>query len=304
MGDIFQAGATIAGAGIQASAAESAAQTQASAEDQASQLEYQASQNALGFSENEFNTQQQNEAPFLAAGQGAVTNLSSLLAPGGALSQQWTGQFQAPTDVTMQNDPAYQFDLQQGQQALDRSAAATGVATSGGAAKALEQYTQSDAANAYQQVYNNQLQQYQQSYNQFQQGQTNTFNRLASLAGVGQTATQQLGQEGTAEAQNVTSNELGTAAQIGSNTAAAGNAIASGYVGVGNAINSGLSGLSGLAQLSSMNGGGGGWGSLGSIFSSGNTSADSMWGSGVSGDSSGLDISSDLDDVGEDVLFG
>ncbi len=141
----------------------------------------------------------------------------------------------------MQNDPAYQFDLQQGQQALSRSAAARGVADSGGAAKALAQYTQSNAANAYQQVFGNALTQYQQAYNQFQQGQQNVFNRNASLAGLGQTSVGQLNSAGSNAANNVAGIQMGAASQIGANTIGAGNAMASGFVGAGNAINSGIS---------------------------------------------------------------
>jgi hypothetical protein len=65
---------------------------------------------------------------------GAQGGFGSLLTPYGQT-------FQAPTSVTEQNDPGYQFRLQQGQDALQNSAAARGGLLSGGTAKALSDYT-------------------------------------------------------------------------------------------------------------------------------------------------------------------
>jgi hypothetical protein len=59
-----------------------------------------------------------------------------------------------PVDV--QNDPGYQFNLQQGQQGLDRKAAASGGLFSGAALKDASQYNQDFANNYYQQAYGRQ----------------------------------------------------------------------------------------------------------------------------------------------------
>lgn len=235
------AGLTYAGASKQADAAQSAAQLQATEQ-----------KNALDFQKQEWNTQQANEAPFLHAGQSAVTNLSSLMAPGGQLSQGWTGQFQAPTADQAAATPGYQFQLQQGQQALERSAAARGGVLSGGTAKALDQYGQGLASTNYQQAYNNALTQYQQSYNQFQQNQSNLFNRNASLAGLGQTTAGQLGAQGQQAAGNVGNLSLTGGQQIGQDWQNAAYQTASGYNAIGSGINSGINNLGNALTLASL----------------------------------------------------
>ena len=110
--------------------------------------------------------------------------LSDLLAPGGAMSQPFTASMMA------QYSPAYQFQLQQGQQAAQRAAAAGGVTGSGGTMKALNRYAQDYAGTAFQNAAN--------LYNQQQQLQ---FNRLATLAGMGQSAATTAGQAGIGAAE-------------------------------------------------------------------------------------------------------
>ncbi len=158
----------------------------------------------------------------------------------------WPFEFQAPTDVSEQNDPGFQFRLQQGQQALENSAAARGGLLSGGTAKALERYAQDYSSNEYQNVFNRSLTDYQQAYNQFQQSQANQFNRLAAIAGIGQTSAGQLNSASAAAAQNTGNILLGSGAQIGSDLMAAGNARASGYLNQANALNGTLGNLAGL----------------------------------------------------------
>ena len=161
----------------------------------------------------------------------------------------WTNTFQAPTGATEQNDPGYQFRLQQGQTALENSAAARGGALSGDAGRALTQYGQDYASNEYQNVYNRALQQYQQSYNIFQNNQANKFNRYATLAGLGQTSAGQLGQFGQAAANNVGNINLTSGAQIGQQYNNAAAATASGYVG---AANAGTNAIGNIGQYLSL----------------------------------------------------
>lgn len=226
----------------------------ANASENAAQLQAQEAQNALNFQEQEFNTQQSNEAPFLKAGQGAIGDLSQLLAPGGALSRPWTGTFQAPTAAQAAATPGYQFTLQQGQNAIQNSAAAQGNLLSGGTEAALDQYSQGLASTNYQQAFNNALTQYGTAYNTFENNQANQFNRLASVAGLGQTSAGQLGQEGQQAASNVGNIDLTTGAQQGQDAVNAASAMASGYNAIGNAANSGLNSLGNYATLASLAG--------------------------------------------------
>lgn len=67
------------------------------------------------------------------------------------------GDFQAPTLADAQNQPGYQFGLQQGQDALQNSAAARGLLRGGGTLKDLFNYTNSAAEQNYGNVFNQDL---------------------------------------------------------------------------------------------------------------------------------------------------
>lgn len=76
--------------------------------------------------------------PYAQAGQSALQNL------------------QAPSLEALQADPGYQFRLQQGNQALERSLAARGLGQSGAALKAAQQYGQGLADQTYNDYFNRQ----------------------------------------------------------------------------------------------------------------------------------------------------
>lgn len=128
----------------------------------------------------------------------------------------------APSDLTL--DPSYQWRLQQGQKALEASAAAKGLGGSGQNLKDLTDYSQGAAS-----------QEYQAAYDRFMNTQNTQYNRLAVLAGVGQATASGLGSQGASTAGNIASNtQAGTAA---SNNYLTGGAAASaaGQVGSANA---------------------------------------------------------------------
>lgn len=187
----------------------------------AADVQAQTSKEALDFAKQVWGQEQENIAPFLEAGKGAVTTLSSLVQPGGELVQPWTKEFTPPT-VT--EDPGYQFRLEEGQKALERSAAARGGLTTGGTLKATERYAQGLASQEYGAAYDRRLREYQMAYDIFKQNQSDVFNKYASLSGIGQTATEQLGKQGTA----AVSQQGGFLGDIGA-------ARATGYYGAANA---------------------------------------------------------------------
>src|SRR5262249_17432145 len=98
-------------------------------------------------------------------------------------------------------------------------------------------------------VYNRQLGEFQQRYNIFKQNQGDIYNRLASLAGLGQTSTGQLVNAGQNTAGNVANILLGSGAQIGQQLNNAAAARASGYVGGANAYSNMFGNLGNLAQM-------------------------------------------------------
>jgi hypothetical protein len=252
---------SIGSAAIGAHAAGEAASTQANAAKSAAELQKEEADKALAFQEKEWQTQQDNLAPWLAAGKGALANLTGLLkTPGEGLLTPWTEEFQAPTDVTEQNDPGYKFRLAQGEGALENSAAARGSLLSGNTLEAQQKFGQDFASNEYSNVYNRAMEQFRQRYGIFENNQTNTYDRLAALAGTGQTAATSLGQEGQLAANNIGNIDLTAGAQQGQDLQNAAAATASGYIGGANAWSGAFGGstnnLMQLMMMRSLFGGG------------------------------------------------
>ncbi|MDT4843477.1 hypothetical protein FQZ97_774110 [compost metagenome] len=126
-------------------------------------------------------------------------------------------------------DPGYQFRQQQGEQAIERMAAARGGLNSGRAAKDLASFNSGLASQEYQNAYGRYNNDYLTGFNAFNTNQNNIYNRLMGVTGVGQSAANALAGVGS-----------NTANQIGNNMLQAGNAAAAGIVGQQNAINSGI----------------------------------------------------------------
>jgi len=105
-------------------------------------------------------------------------------------------------------DPAYQFRQDEAQKALERQMAAQGVTLGGGgygevnpqAARALQELNQNLASD-----------EYGRAYDRYNIDQTNTYNRLAGIAGMGQQATGQMAGAGQNYATNVGNLQTGLA---------------------------------------------------------------------------------------------
>lgn len=200
-------------------------------------------------------TGQATPASSLPTAQGPQGTVNPNLGAFGSLMQAYPGgPFVAPTALTEQNDPGYQARLNLGLQAEQQSAAARGNLLTGGTLQAENQLAQDYASNEYSNVYNRALNTYGTNYNAFEQNQANKYNRLASMAGIGQTTAQQLGSLGVQSANSIAGNLSNTGAAIGQqmNNAAAANA--SGYVGSANAWSGGLNNAgSSISNLLLMN---------------------------------------------------
>jgi hypothetical protein len=250
IGGIASAGAGLASGVIGAGASKSAAQTEANASEQATQLQQQ-----------EFEQQQQNLAPWLAAGKAELPTLQAGIQPGGQFNLNYgtfasqfpntPTSFTAPTAEQAAQAPGEQFLVEQANQALQRSQAATGI-TGGGAAKAISQYNEGLASTNYQNVYNNALQGfntnlgaaqslYGQGFNVAASQIGQNYNEAAGLTGIGQTATQQLNQAGQNYANNA-----------GNLLTSGASATAAGQVGAANAYTNALSGLGNSASNAAL----------------------------------------------------
>ena len=200
------AGAVVGSALIGANASRGAAGTQAAAAGQAANI-----------SNQQYYQTREDQRPFREMG---IRALPQLEAQRNMMPGAFTGQ------VNLGQDPGYAFRLSEGQKALDRSAAARGGLISGGALKAAQRFGQDLGSQEYQNAYNRAL----TGYNADVAREATGYNRLAALAGIGQTATNQIGAAGAANATNV-GNYLTSGAA----------ANAAGQVGTANAITGGLS---------------------------------------------------------------
>ena len=239
IGGAISAGGSILQGILGGNAAGNAAGQLAAAGQKAATGQTQAGQTAQNDLTQQIATERATEQPFLSAGQGAVTNLSQLLGPGGPLTQGYTN-FSAPTDVTMQNDPGYQFRINQGLQALQNSAAARGGLLSTGTAKNLIDYSQGAASQEYGNVFNRALQSYGTNFNTFQANQGNLYNRLMGLTGVGANAATNLNNVTSSGTQSLANLIVGNQQLVGNDIMGIGNAQAAGTVGQANAYGGAL----------------------------------------------------------------
>lgn len=139
------------------------------------------------------------EGNTIAGGNNALADITDLSGANGSTAQ-------TAASGLFQTDPGYQFDLTQGEKAVDNSAAARGLGTSGAEIKGATQYATGLADNAY----------------------SSFYNRLSGLANTGQTAIQTVANAGagaaSGEAQTVASgqnqlNQIGSAGASGLGTA-------------------------------------------------------------------------------------
>ncbi len=139
---------------------------------------------------------------YVAAGNNALTDITDLSGANGSAAQ-------TASSGLFQTDPGFQFDLTQGEKAVNNGAAAAGLGTSGANIKGEAQYAEGLADNSY----------------------SNFYNRLSGIAGLGQNA---IGQD--AQASGQASANAGQTAASGATAQAniAGNTTS----GVGSALNS------------------------------------------------------------------
>jgi hypothetical protein len=191
--------AGIGGALISANGAESAAKTQANA-----------ANNAAATQLNMFNQTRTSLEPFIGAGSSAISQLANIFGFGNGTNGTGVGSAGGtgfnPTTALSQltQTPGYQFGLQQGGQALDRSAASRGLLLSGAQLQDSQKFGTDYAT--------------QQAYNPY-------ISELNTITGVGENAAAGVGNNSTTAANGIAASQL-----------AAGQATASGQVATGNIL--------------------------------------------------------------------
>lgn len=213
------AGAVVGSSLIGYGASSKAAKTQAKAAEQATDAQERIADKQIAAQREAMERQIALQEPWRQAGQTALNKLVPL-----SLNYQKFGMDQ------FTQDPGYAFRLQEGEKALERSAAARGNLISGGALKAATRYGQEMGS----QEYNN-------AFNRYQTERASQLQPLQSLAGVGQSATNQMGAAAGQYGAGASATYGNLGAAQGANAINAANARASGYVGGANAMNQGLS---------------------------------------------------------------
>lgn len=203
---IGTAAAILGSAALGAVASRSASKTQAGAAQQAADVQ-----------RSQFEQTREDQAPYRQAGYNALAELQRTAGNVPGAFRFGAGDYQA--------DPGYAFRLTEGQKALDRQAAARGGLISGGALRAAQRYGQEMGSQEFGNAYNRAL----TGYNADVARENQLYNRQAALAGIGQTATNLVGQAG----QNYATN-------VGNLMTGAGAAQAAGQVGMANALTGGL----------------------------------------------------------------
>lgn len=145
----------------------------------------------------QYDTTREDFAPWRTAGTAAL----------GTLTRAYGLDGQPADRSTFFTSPGYEFRRDEGIKAVERSAASRGLLKSGAAVKGIERFAEGNAAGEY----------------------DSWWNRLAGLAGVGQSAAGSTAQAGMNAANNITNASI-----------AGGNARASSYANTGSAINSGI----------------------------------------------------------------
>lgn len=215
-------------------AAGNAANTQAQAGQAAAQLQYQSTQNQLAQQMQMFNINQANQQPYMQQGAGAVGALGNALGVSGNTGAAGYGSLTQPFNnaaLAQTINPSYQFQLQQGMQSLQSSAAARGGLLTGQGAKDIANYSQGLASTNYQNAFQNYVTQ-----------QTNQYNRLSGIAQLGQAGAAGVGAAGVQTGANMAqTSQAGAAAQNQYLTGAAASQ-AAGQIGSANAWGGALTG--------------------------------------------------------------
>ena len=184
--------------------------------------------------------------PYASQGPDALAALQ-----GNAYDEWQGGSFKAPT---LTDDPGYQFRMNEGQKALERSAAARGTTGGGAFSKALMRYGQDFGSQEYGKAYQRSADEYDRTYGQFQDRSNQRWNRLSQLTDLGYDAAGRqagydqnygdrlYGAEGDFARGNVGVNQW-QAGNVGDTQLRAGDVNAAGTVGATNAWNDTIQGV-------------------------------------------------------------
>lgn len=198
-----------------------------------------------------FNQTSAAEQPFIQGGAASQWDLGLLMgtnpgaggnvgnAPLTTPYSQLYGQFNFdPTQIA--NNPQYQWQMQQGSQAVLNNASQLG-GVGGNALQALTGYGQGLASQNYNNYFTNALNTYNTNQSAYTGWQNQVYNMLAGQSSAGQNAAANVANQGTT-----------VGGQVGSNIIGAGNSAAAGTVGATNSLTAGANNYVMYQQLQQL----------------------------------------------------
>lgn len=159
----------------------------------------QGTADALAENRRQYDLNRADYAPYLAEGTKALGTFAT--------------ENNTPLDQSqVQLEPGYRFGLDQGQQAINRQTSAAGGRISGAALKTAAQYGTDYATSGY-----------SAAYSRANQARSDRLNRLAALAQIGQTSTQNVSSFGAQSTESTNALTRAAANNAGAATLAQGN---------------------------------------------------------------------------------
>jgi hypothetical protein len=202
-----------------------------------------------------YNQTRSDLLPYNTTGQNALTqayNLASSGPTGGGTDYLGQAAANVPGTMTqsqLEQTPGYQWQMQQGLKAVQSAAASRGLGVSGASIKGGATYATNLADSNYETQFNNQQSRFTDYLNLntgSQSNITNQFNRLNSLASLGENAAAVTGQYGTQAAN-----------YYGSYTQTAGQELGAGQAGLAKGVGSTVNDLTGYIAANAQTGGSG-----------------------------------------------
>jgi len=246
-------GASLIGGAVSSSNASKAASAQQAAAAQSADAQKRMAEQSIAAQREMFDIGRADLLPYREGGDAALNRLRSYLGIGGDTTSPLFGKY--TQDFTMPDfttDPGYQFRLEQGMNALNRSAAARGMGMSGANIKGATEYGQNLGSQEYQNAYN-------RAFNAFQTNRAAQLDPLFKLYSGGQASAAGSAAQAGALGQNLGQTYTGLGQGLGQAAVAGGNAQASGYINqanaVTNALNQGMSSYTTNNYLNRLGGG-------------------------------------------------
>lgn len=256
---LIPAAASLLGGAMASRSARKAADTSSAAMDRAAELQRESAREATELQRRMYEEDVARQQPYYQAGVNALARVQEMAGQPQA-QFQYGGELPAafeyrPEQLT--TDPGYQFRLQEGLKALERSAAARGGLMSGATGKALTRFGQEMGSQEFQNAYNRALtgynalvqreqQQYGRALGQYNLGReqnAEAYNRLAGLASAGSQTAGALGSAGRAYGTAAGNIGMGTAQQIGNLAMQQGNLAGQAQLAGASMVQRGLGGL-------------------------------------------------------------